>query len=709
MNGGVMNIEMLLAQPIFQSVGWALVHFIWQGAFVAALLAATRTLIATSSANARYVAACSALLLMLILPVVTTYSVHSSLATSTKEQAAANAVASGVHQSAATADERGVRSAAPDDAIAREEVSPSVVGRWAEERFSPLLPALVLVWLIGVAILWLRFFCGWLVTQRLRRGACPADEQWLASLRRVSQRMRVSRPVRLCQSALVEVPTVVGWLSPIVLVPASALTGLGPRQLEAVLAHELAHIKRHDYLVNLLQSFVETLLFYHPAVWWVSGQVRREREFACDDAAIAACCGGDALPYARALAELEHLRGGVTRLVVAANGGSLLQRIKRLVQTPAPASRPSSAMAVVVAVLTLCSLLAGARAATFTNLSETFPKATELPKVNSVEAAENLTTAAPSHETAAAPRGEDDALRDEAAANIARDEVTGEDTEVRQAAVAALAGRAGAVVVMDTQTGRVYTVVNQEWALRRGWSPASTIKLVTAAAGLNEKVVSAKEAVAVSSGAQKMNLIRALAVSNSDYFVTVGTRLGSDHFIDYARRLGLGELTGINYPRESAGRVPARGGKTGVGRMSAYGEGIEVTPAQLATLVSAIANGGDLLVPQVPRAGQDAAATSPRVRRRLDLSRDVLASLADGMTDAVREGSAQPAAVPAFTVAGKTGTANTPGSSLGLFASYAPAERPRFAVVVAMRGAGERGPTAADVAGKIYRALTHRL
>ena len=155
--------------------------------------------------------------------------------------------------------------------------------------------------------------------------------------------------------------------------------------------------------------------------------------------------------------------------------------------------------------------------------------------------------------------------------------------------------------------------------------------------------------------------------------------------------------------------MPARAGKTGIGRMSAYGEGIEVTPAQLATLVSAIANGGDLLVPQVPREGQDAAATSPRVRRRLDLSRDVLASLADGMTDAVREGSAQPAAVPAFTVAGKTGTANTPGSSLGLFASYAPAERPRFAVVVAMRGAGERGPTAADVAGKIYRALTHRL
>ena len=285
----------------------------------------------------------------------------------------------------------------------------------------------------------------------------------------MSQRMRVSRPVRLCESALVEVPTVIGWLSPVVLVPASALAGLSPRQLEAVLAHELAHIKRHDYLVNLLQTFVETLLFYHPAVWWVSGQVRREREFACDDAAIAAC-GGDALPYARALAELEHLRGGVARLVVAANGGSLLQRIKRLVQTPAPASRPSSAMAVVVAVLTLCSLLVGARAATFTNLSEAFPKATDPPAVNSVGAAENLTTAAPSHETAAA-RGEDDTLRDEAAANIARDESRAKTPKCDRPPWQR--SPAGPVRCRDGRSdGRVYTVVNQD-----GRSGAAGVRL----------------------------------------------------------------------------------------------------------------------------------------------------------------------------------------------------------------------------------------
>jgi hypothetical protein len=145
--------------------------------------------------------------------------------------------------------------------------------------------------------------------------------------------LRVSRPVRLCVSALVEVPTVIGWLRPVILLPAGALVGLSASQLELVLAHELAHVRRSDYLVNLLQTAVETLLFYHPAVWWVSHRVRVEREHCCDDLAVAAC--GSALRYARALTQLEDVRASAPRLALAATGGRLAERVGRLVGRPA--------------------------------------------------------------------------------------------------------------------------------------------------------------------------------------------------------------------------------------------------------------------------------------------------------------------------------------------------------------------------------------
>src|SRR5262249_62123234 len=120
-----------------------------------------------------------------------------------------------------------------------------------------------------------------------------------------------------------------GWLHPVILLPASTLTGLSPGQIESILAHELAHIRRHDYLVNLLQSLVETLLFYHPGVWWVSRRIREERELCCDDLAVGVV-GGPVL-YAEALCRLERARGEAAALAVAASGGSLLARITRLV------------------------------------------------------------------------------------------------------------------------------------------------------------------------------------------------------------------------------------------------------------------------------------------------------------------------------------------------------------------------------------------
>jgi beta-lactamase regulating signal transducer with metallopeptidase domain len=239
---------------------------------------------------------------------------------------------------------------------------------WAEERLTALLPWLVCAWLAGVLLHLSRFAGAWLLVRRLRLSAAPVPERFEELLARVSGRLRVRRAVRLCQSALVEVPTVVGHLRPLILIPAGALLGLTPRQLEAVLAHELAHVRRYDYAVNLLQTAVETLLFYHPAARWLSRRVRAEREHACDDAAVEAT--GDVLLYARALAALEHLRAGAkppAALALAANGGSLMQRIQRLVNSgprPRQSTRRSAAAAAALAAVTLlCGALAAHRAA----------------------------------------------------------------------------------------------------------------------------------------------------------------------------------------------------------------------------------------------------------------------------------------------------------------------------------------------------------
>jgi hypothetical protein len=230
------------------------------------------------------------------------------------------------------------------------------------ERLDAALPALILAWAAGVGLLSVRVLGGWTVAQRLKRSGRPVTlEAWQRATRRLCQRMRIWRPVRLWESALVEVPTVIGWLRPVVLLPVSTLAGLSPAQLEALLAHELAHVRRFDYLVNLVQTFGETLLFYHPAVWWVSHRMRAEREHCCDDAAVVAC--GDAVGYARALAALEGLRSIAPTFAVAAAGGSLWPRIARLVGGPPPhLSRSSRWLAGLFALATLIALGLGASA-----------------------------------------------------------------------------------------------------------------------------------------------------------------------------------------------------------------------------------------------------------------------------------------------------------------------------------------------------------
>ena len=305
-------------------------------------------------------------------------------------------------------------------------------------------------------------------------------------------------------------------------------------------------------------------------------------------------------------------------------------------------------------------------------------------------------------------RALDQALRDEVQGMIARDNTSGEDIQVRRVAINALGNHAGTVVVMDPMTGKVYSIVNQEWGVRRGFKPCSTIKLVTGVAGLSENVIQPTELTSVSDR-PRMDLTSALARSDNSYFERVGTGIGFDKMIHYARELGLGEKTGANVSFEYAGRLPEMNPGFALHRMFSYADGFEVTALQLGNLVSAMANGGKLLVPQIPNPQDSSARFKPKVRRKLDIDGNVLQRMIPGMIGSVNYGSGRRAYDPLQTVAGKTGTCNGGGGSwVGLFTSYAPLANPRLAVVVITRGTDAHHHLPAAVAGQIYRDLHNR-
>jgi beta-lactamase regulating signal transducer with metallopeptidase domain len=277
----------------------ALLHFLWQGMLLSCLLWLVLFAMRRSSPNARYVVSCVALLLMALAPAFTAAILYSRPA----PVKAALDILRGAAVMHVVPDAAGLRG----DAI-----------RW-------VLP----VWGAGVVIFALRLL--WAQTQisSLRRRAQQPCENIGAVVSALAQRMGLVRPVDLRISASMESPGVLGWLRPILLVPASTIAGLTPDQFESVLAHELAHIRRYDYMVNAAQVLIETLLFYHPAVWWTSARIRFERELCCDDLAVSCC--GDAVCYARALAKLERLRLTTPALALGSTGGALLYRIQRLV------------------------------------------------------------------------------------------------------------------------------------------------------------------------------------------------------------------------------------------------------------------------------------------------------------------------------------------------------------------------------------------
>ena len=305
--------------PLAEALGWTLFHFLWEGAAIAALLLVALYICRPAAAQLRYALACAALLAMPVAFAVT-------LAISMPPAAAHFTL---------------LPNAAPPELWTAAPAAPMPVT--LADRVAWAGP----FWMAGVLAIFLYRMGSWMAARRLRRiGTASAPEDWRLRLAALARTAGIARPVALLESCLAEVPVVIGALRPAILTPLGMLAGLPAGQVEAILLHELAHIRRADYVVNLLQLAIEGMLFYHPALWWVSGVVRAEREHCCDDWAAARV--GNAHQYARALVALEESPWRAPRTAIASNGGNLLQRVRRLLAKQDPRD-----MAVPVAPLIL--------------------------------------------------------------------------------------------------------------------------------------------------------------------------------------------------------------------------------------------------------------------------------------------------------------------------------------------------------------------
>lgn len=314
------------------ALGLTLMHFLWQGLLIGCAAGLLLTLLRNSRADYRYLVACGALLACLCWPALALWQ----------------RLAGGNAPAAAAVD--GLQWAA------------GIATRHAWFDLHDSLRGIVGLWALCAAGLALRMLAGLLWIERVaQRPGGPEQQQWEAELARLAQRFGIRRAVRLRVVAALDTPVTAGWWQPVVLVPAALISGMPPDLLQALLAHELAHIKRHDYLINLLQNVIETLLFYHPAVWWISKRIRAERELIAD--AVAARQLGEPRRLALALSELERLRFSHHQLAQAANGGDLMQRIQHLLRPVPQALNWKAALAMLGVAVACLSIYAEAAAA----------------------------------------------------------------------------------------------------------------------------------------------------------------------------------------------------------------------------------------------------------------------------------------------------------------------------------------------------------
>lgn len=336
-----MSYEILFDAQLIENLGRTILHSIWQIALVASLLFLCLTVFRRFSAGVRYSISVGALALAVLLPVLT----FVDLSRRPPAGLSPDEIRAAGHLLKAETDPRlaetvpaltgaEAKNARPDGETFFGSIED--LQNFFDQNFSAFLPFVVWFWFFGVAIFAFRLAGGaWQLHRFRTRQISPADAEWQERFRALREKLKITRPVGLLRSTLVETPIVVGLFKPLILIPAGVFLQIHPRELETVIAHELVHIRRSDCLVNFAQSAAEVLFFYHPCVWWVSGVIRREREFAAD-AAVIESYGASPLVYASALANLEEIRLTANQdlppLATAANGGNLMQRIAKILQ-----------------------------------------------------------------------------------------------------------------------------------------------------------------------------------------------------------------------------------------------------------------------------------------------------------------------------------------------------------------------------------------
>jgi beta-lactamase regulating signal transducer with metallopeptidase domain len=351
-----MELDAFLRQPVIQHIGWSLVHFIWQGGLVALLLAMALRLMRNHAPRVRYVPAIMALLLLLALPATTLIRAElgSLEGAAPEREVQSRASLAGVTTDAEIA---GLKGGGAWDGPRADLYTSGDLERETGASFGDIrakllgqvtaiiqaaLPWVVLAWVLGLVVLTLHLLGGaWLLRRWCGAMSEAIPPHWEELANDLAARIGLAKPVRIRAAARPMMPLVTGFLRPTLLVPVGGFPGNSRDGAAAILAHELAHLVRRDALGKLLQILAETLLFYHPAVWWISHQVHQEREQSCDDLAVEV--GGDRASYARALADTEERRQAAPRFVLAGSRGPLHRRIHRLLTQPAARSSRSLA------------------------------------------------------------------------------------------------------------------------------------------------------------------------------------------------------------------------------------------------------------------------------------------------------------------------------------------------------------------------------
>ncbi|MCF2519807.1 M56 family metallopeptidase [Dyadobacter sp. CY351] len=318
-------IQNLLSDQAVTSFGWTLIHSLWQGTLIAVIAVAGFYLLRRQSANLKYVFGAGFLAAQVFVSGLTFIYYYFKATSAAIVDAGVGANSNEMIHLASSTMNRAMDSQLP-------------LSFKVQFWLSAHLNELVVCWLIGAAFLLLRFAGGWIFTERLRTKAnIVMDKEWRARFGVMIAKMNITQSVEFRESAKIVTPMVIGALSPVVLIPIGLLSGFSTSQVEAILAHELAHIRRNDYLINMLQSFVEVVFFFHPAIWWLSDRIRAEREHCCDDIALSVC--GDKMSLAHALvkvAEWQHTPGFA--MAFASKKPLLLQRIQRVMGiSPKPA------------------------------------------------------------------------------------------------------------------------------------------------------------------------------------------------------------------------------------------------------------------------------------------------------------------------------------------------------------------------------------